>query len=141
MIAESYGKSWFSCVKNCQTISLSGHFAFPLTMKTVPVPFTFQDIMTYYLKKCSYCTVLVFFFFLLWRLIFSSQHSLLLSFWSHIVWSEAYIPLCTEHFQYASVEVPLLPKWYRSQFSLCILKQSFLFDSILLCRNKVEVWD
>lgn len=63
MIAELYGKSWFSCVKNCQTISLSGHFAFPLTMKTVPVPFTFQDIMTYYLKNAHIVLFWFFFFF------------------------------------------------------------------------------
>lgn len=113
MIAESYGKSWFSCVKNCQTISLSGHFAFPLTMKTVPVPFTFQDIMTYYLKKCSYCTVLVFFFFSsLKTYIFQSAFIatfFLISYRLRYIYI-AYIPLCTEHFQYASVEVPLLPK-------------------------------
>ena len=51
MIAESYGKSRLSCAKNCQTIFLSGHFALPLTMRRVPIPFTFQDVMTYYFEN------------------------------------------------------------------------------------------
>ena len=51
MIAESYGKSRLSCAKNCQTIFLSGHFDLPLTMRRVPIPFTFKDVMTYYFEN------------------------------------------------------------------------------------------
>lgn len=66
MIAELYGKSRFSCAKNCQSIFLSGHFAFPLTMRRVPVPFTFQDVMTYYFKNAHivlFWGLFVYFFF------------------------------------------------------------------------------
>ena len=145
MIAESYGKSRLSCAKNCQTIFLSGHFALPLTMRRVPIPFTFQDVMTYYFENAHivlfwglFCFVLFFWKTYLFQSAFIAAFFLI----SYHLFRSLHIPLRTQHSQYVSIEVPLLPTvWYRPQFSLCILKQSFLFDSILLCRNQVELWN
>ena len=110
MIAELYGKSRFSCAKNCQSIFLSGHFAFPLTMRRVPVPFTFQDVITYYFKNAHIVLFWgLFVYFFLKTYLFQSAFIAAFFLISYHLFRSLHIPLRTQHSQYVSIEVPLLP--------------------------------
>lgn len=113
LIVGLYGKSIFRFVRNCRLFSKEAIFAFLPTINETPCLVPFSGYNDSPLNIYSYITLC----FL--RLVFSSQHSLLLTLWSHNIWEN---PYTTSHSTRLWNDTPATPLMWVS-VPLCISKQ------------------